>query len=317
MKGTRLIVQGILFLALVAGCGRIPMHEQGSGVYFRFSADQSTETEMVRVCFYDAVSHDLVSNDFLPSGGGFIDIQAGVYDVVIYSLGTEVTQVSGTEKRAGAYAFTDATGVRIRPQSAQAKDDENHNLVGTQEQQVIFEPDNLLAGKMAGAVLPIRPDDAEPVVLSAELSPVSESWTLEIPYVEGAERIRDAEVYVTGQADGRFLWDGRTTGHPCAIAPESKMDVQNGRIETTFNTFGKFPQADSDVLVMVLVTTNSGARCLYVYDVTDQWLNPDNSTHRLIFDETVEIPKDDYQGSGVDPVVIGWDGEDITVIIGC
>jgi len=318
MKRMRLIVLGILLIVLAAGCRRITLHEQGSGVFIRMSVDQNQDLpEMVRVCFYDIVSHDLVAEDFLPSGGGFVDIQAGVYDVVIYGLGTEVTQVSGTEKRAGAYAFTDATGVRVRPQSAQARDDEIYAEIGTKEQPVIFEPDHLFVGKISGAVVPIRPDDAETVILSADLSCISESWTVEIPYIEGAERIRSAEVYITGQADGRFLWDGRTTGHPCAIAPETRIDVQNGRIESAFNTFGKNPQADSDVLVMVLVTTNGGARCLYVCNVTDQWLNPDNSTHRLLFDQTVEIPEDDYEGSGFDPVVVGWDGEDIPVIIGC
>ena len=78
-----------------------------------------------------------------------------------------------------------------------------------------------------------------------------------------------------------------------------------------------FTLPDSDVLVMVLVTTNSGARCLYVYDVTDQWLNPDNSTHRLIFEETMEIPDDDYQGGEVDPVATDWEGVVIPVLIEC
>lgn len=338
MKGIRLIVLDILLIYLAVGCSRIPLHEQGSGVFFRISVDQSLDPsmeaylsegpssrdkfvgkmpEMVRVCFYDVVSHDLVSEDFLPAGGGFVDIESGVYDVILYSLGTEVTQVSGTEKRAGAYAFTDATGVRVRPQSAQAKDDEIYDRVSTQEQPVIFEPDHLFVGKLSGAVVPVRPEDAETVILSAELSRLSESWTVEIPYIEGAERIQSAEVYITGQADGRFLWDGRTTGHPCAIALESEFDIREGKIRSVFNTFGKYPQADSDVLVMVLVTTNSGIRCLYVYDATDQWLNPDNTTHRLLFDETMVIPDDDYEGGGLDPVVIGWDGEEITVIIGC
>jgi len=337
MKKVRLFIWGLLLLAFAAGCQRIPMHERGSGVYLRISLDQSLDPsmeeyldahpsmhdkvagkmpEMVRVCFYDIVSHDLVCEDFLPGGGGFVDVQAGVYDVIVYGLGLEATQVSGTEVRAGGYAFTNTTGIRVRPQAAQIKDDEDDNQAGTQEQPVIFEPDHLFVGKIAGAIVPVQPDDAEPVVLTAELSRISESWTLEIPNIEGAERIRDAEVYVTGQAAGRFLWDGRITGHPCAISPECEIDVQEGRLESVFNTFGKYPQQDSDVLVMVLVTTISDARCLYVYDATDQWLNPDNTSLRLVFEKTMEIPGEDYQGDGVDPVVIAWDNEDITVHIG-
>jgi len=338
MKGIRLAIFGIVLLALAAGCSRIPLHEQGSGVYLHLTVDRSQDPlmeayldahpslrekfvgkmpEMVRACFYDAVSHDLVSEDFLPPTGGFVSIRDGIYDVVIYSMGTEATQVSGSAKRAGAYAFTDPTGVRVRPQSAHAMGDEIDNPITSAEQPVVFEPDHLFVGKIAGAVVPVRPDDADPVILSAVLTSISESWSIEIPYIEGAERIRTAEVFVTGLADGRFLWDGRTTGRPCAIGLKSEIDAQGGRIDAVFNSFGRYPQPGSDVLVMVLVTTNSGARCLFSYNAADQWLNPDNSAHRLIFDETMEIPGDDYKGSGVDPVVIGWEGEEITVIIAC
>ena len=87
MKKIRLFVWGLLLLAFAAGCQRIPMHERGSGVYLRISLDQSVDPsmeeyldahpsmrdkvagkmpEMVRVCFYDIVSHDLVCEDFLP-----------------------------------------------------------------------------------------------------------------------------------------------------------------------------------------------------------------------------------------------------------
>ena len=331
-------VLSILLLVLAAGCQRIPMHERGAGIYLRVSIDQSLDPamtalldldarpslherivgkkpELVRVCFYDAVSHELVAEDFLPVEGGFVNVAAGVYDVIVYNLGTEATQVSGTEVRAGGYAFTDPTGIRVKLLSAQAKE-EGDEPIGTEEQPVIFEPDHLFAGKMAGAMVSVRPDDAEPEVLATELSCISESWILEIADIVGAEHIQNAEVSVTGQAAGRFLWDARTTNHPCALGLETEIDVEQGRLFSVFNTFGKYPQPDCDVMVYVLVTTNSNAHCLFVYDVTDQWLNPDNSAHLIRIGERMEIPGDDYHGSGFNPVVIGWDGVEIPVIIG-
>lgn len=331
-------VLSILLLVLAAGCQRIPMHERGAGIYLRVSIDQTLDPamtalldfdarpslrervagkkpELVRVCFYDAVSHELVAEDFLPAEGGFVNVAAGVYDVVVYSLGTEATQVSGTEVRAGGYAFTDPTGIRVKLLSAQAKE-EGDEPIGTEEQPVIFEPDHVFAGKIAGAMVSVHPDDAEPEVLATELSRISESWILEIADIVGAAHIQKAEVYVTGQAAGRFLWDARTTNHPCALGLETEIDIQQGRLFSVFNTFGKYPQPDCDVMVYVLVTTNSNAHCLFVYDVTDQWLNPDNSAHLIRIGERMEIPGDDYHGSGFNPVVIGWDGVEIPVIIG-
>ena len=331
-------ILGILLLVLAAGCQRIPMHERGAGIYLRISVDQSLDPamtalldfdarpsqrdivvgkkpELVRVCFYDAVSHELVAEDFLPAEGGFVDIAAGVYDVIVYSLGTEATQVSGTEVRAGGYAFTDPTGIRVKLLSAQAKE-EDDDPIGTEEQPVIFEPDHLFVGKIAGARVSLHPDDAEPEVLVTELSRISESWILEIEDIVGAAHIQKAEVYVTGQAAGRFLWDGRTTNHPCALGIETEIDIQRRRLFSVFNTFGKYPQPDCDVMVYVLVTTNSNAHCLYVYDVTDQWLNPDNSAHLIRIRDRMEIPGDDYHGNDFNPVVTDWDGVEIPVLIG-
>ena len=331
-------VLSILLLVLAAGCQRIPMHERGAGIYLRISVDQSLDPamtalldfdarpsqrdivvgkkpELVRVCFYDAVSHELVAEDFLPAEGGFVDIAAGVYDVIVYSLGTEATQVSGTEVRAGGYAFTDPTGIRVKLLSAQAKE-EDDDPIGTEEQPVFFEPDHLFVGKIAGARVSLHPDDAEPEVLVTELSRISESWILEIEDIVGAAHIQKAEVYVTGQAAGRFLWDGRTTNHPCALGIETEIDIQRRRLFSVFNTFGKYPQPDCDVMVYVLVTTNSNAHCLYVYDVTDQWLNPDNSAHLIRIRDRMEIPGDDYHGNDFNPVVTDWDGVEIPVLIG-
>ena len=331
-------VLSILLLVLAAGCQRIPMHERGAGIYLRISVDQSLDPamtalldfdarpsqryivvgkkpELVRVCFYDAVSHELVAEDFLPAEGGFVDIAAGVYDVIVYSLGTEATQVSGTEVRAGGYAFTDPTGIRVKLLSTQAKE-EDDDPIGTEEQPVIFEPDHLFVGKIAGARVSLHPDDAEPEVLVTELSRISESWILEIEDIVGAAHIQKAEVYVTGQAAGRFLWDGRTTNHPCALGIETEIDIQRRRLFSVFNTFGKYPQPDCDVMVYVLVTTNSNAHCLYVYDVTDQWLNPDNSAHLIRIRDRMEIPGDDYHGNDFNPVVTDWDGVEIPVLIG-
>ena len=324
----------LLILALVA-CHRIPMYEASSGVFLRLDLQTELDAEfsenidfaahpellakltgkapeMVRACFYDAVSHELVAEDYLPPEGGFIHIPTGVYDVLVYSLGTEATQVDGTRTRAGAYAFTSATGARVK---VQTKADSGEGAVA--EQAVIWEPDPLYAGRIAGAVIPVYPEgEEESVVLESVLKRSVESWSLEIREVEGAERIAGAEAYVIGQAAGRYLWDGRSTNHPASLVCPLVVNAAKGQLWTVFNTFGKFPEAESDVVVDLLVTTTGGARCSYIFDVTDQWVNPDNTAHRIVIDVLVEIPDDNYSGGGFDPLVEEWDGEEIDIIVG-
>lgn len=325
----------LLSLLALAACHRIPMYEASSGVFLRldlkteldaefsenidFAAHPEllakvtgTAPEMVRACFYDADSHELVAEDFLPPEGGFIHIPTGMYDVLVYSLGTEATQVEGTKTRAGAYAFTSPTGARVKVQT-KAGGGEDSEV----EQAVIWEPDPLYAGRIAGAVIPVYPEgEEESVVLESVLKRSVETWSLEIREVEGAERIAAAEAYVTGQAAGRYLWDGRTTNHPASLVCPLVVNPAKGQLWTVFNTFGKFPEAESDVVVDLLVTTTGGARCSYIFDVTDQWKNPDNTAHRIVIDVLVEIPDENYSGGGFDPIVEDWDGEEIDIIVG-
>ena len=174
----------------------------------------------------------------------------------------------------------------------------------------------MFVGKIAGAMVPVRPTDAEPTVLSAELTRLSESWILEVEDVEGAARIREAEVYLTGQAAGRYLWDDRMSNHSCALGFDTEIDLAKGQLFAVFNTFGRYPQAETDVIVNLLLTMANGSRIRYVFDVTDQWRNPDNTAHRLVIDDLIEIPGDTFDGGGFSPVVNDWDGEEIDIIIG-
>ena len=335
-----LAVLGVVFTA----CRRIPMFEATSGVYMRLKLELEQEQqfgevvdfnthpellekvngkkpEIVRVCFYDAVSHELVAEDFLPPEGGFVNVASGDYDVIIYSLGTSVTQVEGTSTRGGAYAFTSRTGTKLKvvggpADSVKGTGDEDPEVEGGDGQPVIYEPDHIFTGRIADASIPVHTEgEAGAVVLESELKRFTESWSLEVLAVEGAEHIAGVNAYLTGQAAGHYLWDRRSTNHPASLVFPLVVDVSKGQLWTVFNTFGKFPQAESDVIVYILVTTTGGARCSFIFDVTEQWTNPDNTAHRIVIEDLLEIPDDSYSGSGFEPVVSDWDGEEIEVIV--
>ena len=329
-----LAMLGVVFTA----CRRIPMYESTSGVYMRLKLDLEQEQqfgglvdfqthpellekvngkmpEMVRVCFYDAVSHELVAEDFLPPEGGFVNVAPGDYDVIIYSLGTSVTQVEGTGTRAGAYAFTSRTGTKLKVSGSPA-DAGDEDPEAEDGQPVIYEPDHLYVGRIADASIPVHSEgESSAVVLESELKRFTESWSLEVLAVEGAQYIAGVNAYLIGQAAGHYLWDRRSTNHPASLVCPLLVDVSTGQLWTVFNTFGKFPQAESDVVVYILVTTTAGARCSFIFDVTEQWLNPDNMAHRIVIDKLLEIPDDSYSGSGFEPVVSDWDVEEIEVIV--
>ena len=311
-------------LALVA-CKRIPLYDPQSDVYLKVnyvSPDVKLNDDIdiendpylhekvygirpdnVRVCFYDPLTHRMVAEDYLPAEGGFVDIPAGTYDLIVYGLGTEATIVKDTETRAMAYAYTSLTGTRVRVLGNETR--------ATEEFNIIFEPDHLFAASKEGVVIPVHADIDKPVVIEVDATTLLESYSFEVLNIEGAGRIQKADIYITGQAPGKYLWDRRFPATPGAIWFQADINVEKGHIYTVFNTFGKLPRERNDVFLNVLVTDTQGSRYQWVYDVTNQFDNPDNTNHEIIIDDPIIIPEGG--GGGFNHEVHAWEEEVIYI----
>ena len=321
------LVRGVLpalaLLVLAPCCKRIPLYDPRSDVYLKLDIRLASEAGLsadidfdanpdllekirgrlpgsVRVCFYDCVTHELAAEDYLPAEGGFVNVPAGSYDLMVYSLGSESTRVSETGSRAGAYAYTGGSGSKVRTRAGDGGE------AGT-EYPVIYEPDHLFAGCIPGVVIPVHADIDRTIVLECEMTTILETYTFEVKFVEGAGRIREADVYITGQAPGKYLWDRRFPAKACAICFRSRIDAEKGHLFSVFNTFGKLPGLRSDVYLNVLATSQDGARYQWTFDVTDQFDNPDNTGHEIIIEEQIFIPEGGT--GGFMPTVGDWNTE--------
>lgn len=311
-------------LALVA-CKRIPLYDPQSDVFLKvnyiipevnLNDDIDIENdpyihekvfgrlpEEIRVCFYDPLTHALVAEDFLPAQGGFVNIPAGTYDMIVYGLGTEATIVKDTDTRAMAYAYTSFTGTKVRVVGNETRSAEEFNI--------IFEPDHLFEASAEGIVIPVHSEIDKPVVIEVDATTLLESYSFEVLNIQGAGRIRKADIYITGQAPGKYLWDRRLPNKPGAIWFQAEVNVEKGHIYTVFNTFGKYPGERNDVFLNVLVTDAQGDRYQWVYDVTDQFDNPDNTHHEIIIDDPIVIPEGG--GGGFNHEVQAWEEEVIYI----
>ena len=326
-----LLVRGALpalaLLVLAPGCKRIPLYDPRSDVYLKLDIRLASERDLgadidfdaypellekvrgrlpgsVRVCFYDCVTHELAAEDYLPAEGGFIDVPAGTYDLMVYSLGSESTRVMDAGSRAGAYAFTGGSGSKVRTRAGDGGEP-------AAEYPVIYEPDHLFAGCIPGVVVPVHADIDRTVVLECGMTTILETYTFEARFVEGAGRIREADVYITGQAPGKYLWDRRFPAKACALCFRSTIDPGKGQLFSVFNTFGKLPGLRSDVYLNVLATSQDGARYQWTFDVTDQFDNPDNTGHEIIIEEQLAVPEGGT--GGFLPTVGDWNAEIIEV----
>ena len=73
------------------------------------------------------------------------------------------------------------------------------------------------------------------VVVEIEMTTLIDTYTLEVRYIEGAGRIQKADVYITGQAPLKYMWDRRFSNKPSAIYFESVVDPKKGNLFTAFN----------------------------------------------------------------------------------
>ncbi len=318
----------LLMIVCMPACRLIPLYDPESSVYLRLNIKLNTDVvlnedidlegnpelrdkvhgkmpQTVRACFYNAETHKLVAEEYLPPEGGFVNISPGVYDIIVYGLGTESTRTKDTDTRGSAHALTSETGTSVR--ITKSLDDGTKAI---EDYTVIFEPDHIFTGTKANAEVPVHAKNEELVVIDIDMTTMLETYSLEVRYIEGAGRIKKADVYITGHAPSKYMWDRRFPNSACALYFESVIDEKRGHLFTVFNTFGKFPNARNEVYLNVLVTDISGGRYQWIFDVTDQFDDPDNNTHEIIIEDRVVIPEG---GDGFTHEVENWDNEVIYV----
>ena len=319
-------------LACLLSCQRIPLHDPDSGVYLKLELKLNVDVavpaaidlsrhpdlaakvniskpQTVHVCFYDPETHKLVAEDFLEGEGGFVHLSPGEYDMIVYGLGNEVTQVDGTQTRGAARAFTSALGTRVKVNKAEAEEQQT-------EFDVIYEPDHLLVGRKERVTIPVHAaDEGSVIVIDDEMETLLETYAFSMPNVSGVENLKSVDIYITGQAPSRYLWDKRYPSRAVAIQFSGVLDAEDGGISSVFNTFGKFPDIRSQVYLYMMFTGEGGQQYQYVQDVTEQFNNPDNSGHEIVIDEPIEIPEGGGGEAGFNPTVGDWQVEVIDIPI--
>ena len=302
----KLSLLAILVFTLVAltSCRRIPLYSPESDVYLKLKIYFKTkaeivEPEQVRVCFYDYESHKKINEVLLPLEGGFVDIPAGVYDVIAYTMANQVTKVDGIDTRATLRAYTRETGVIMKV----TKSDGN----GTDNVTVFQEPDDLYTGKLEGVVIPVHSPDEKTLVIEMELESIVETWHLEVRNVKGLQNIASMQAYVTGLTPAKYAWDYRKLNRDSAISFPVQKDQDRSYLTATFNIFGRCPSPGVESWLNLIATDTAGNQYLWVFKVTDQFDNPDNTEHLIIIDdEAMAIPDNPGDVGGFSPIVDEW-----------
>lgn len=344
-RACRYLMAFIVLLTAIYSCQRIPLYEMTTSVNLDLKLnldidldlDLSVETDLdaeyaaklhgkmpeyVEVLFYDMDDHHLVFSKILPAEGGIIDIPEGDYDMVVYSFGTESTQISSTYHRFEAEAYTsDITKNMANKLQAAVENADTltkSETKGYEDDPIIHEPDHLYVAHEEGINIPSFQGKEESITIHATAKTIIDVYSLEVLNIKGAENIEKVEAFITGQIKSNYFGMPKTSDSPATIYTDMRIDGQNNRLYSIFGTFGKLTGEENKIYLDITVTDSGGGQYRYIYDVTDQFDDPENDNNKLVIDAggDIDIPDAAHGGGGLAPSVDPWENENIDIPLG-
>ena len=167
----RLVIFILAVLAVLTGCARRPLEYGTANLNLRLKLNLNVrvngqiqslpEPEMMRVMFFDPYTYDLITESYLPAGGGRISLPPGRYKFIAYNFDTEATLIRNDRNYYSIQAYTNEVSSALKSSmlnsiryaksaaSTKASDEEDSAwelaLQKVQENPVIYEPDHLFA----------------------------------------------------------------------------------------------------------------------------------------------------------------------------
>jgi hypothetical protein len=305
-----MMITSLFMMCLLAtACKRIPLFDPNGGVFLElhldtdYKSDLSCEInvetdeefrykaygnipELVVVIVYDVNTHEQIYETIMPVTGGFLDLEPGTYDIVAYGKGADYTRLSNTRNRGLGRVYTENKLMLI-----------DNSALQYGQFTVITQPDQIYAGRASEMVVPVRPEGSSVTRLHMELTPMVDTYYFIAYNISGLENVSSVNCYMTGQAPDRFLWDEHFTVQPVSVDFTAHKNEQSYSVKGIFNTFGKIPGYSAKAYMYVQIQTRSDKTYRWVYDVTDQFDNPDNTCHAIIVTDPIHIPDDGDSGT--------------------
>lgn len=321
----------VMLFALFAagGCRREPLHDLYVKALLELDIDTDIinrpgypEPETMLVLFFDSETGELVSRDYVGPTGGELAVSPGDYDMFVYNFDTGHTEIGNLNDffRIEASVHENESRLNDLFQSildhyAKRNTDGVRNA-GRQSpgQIVMHEPDHLFLTDSRKVHIPVTVDVEIPAIIRMHARSIAQSWRIEIGPVTGSQYFKSAEIFLTGQTGAHRFHDGAETNGEAVIHFPIYLDSGRKELNTVFNTFHKYPGAVAEVFLVV--TSTSGRRFVYRYDVTGQFDDPHNTEQVIVIREPIDIPDPTGgEGGGFDNEVNPYEDHRFDIVI--
>lgn len=320
MKGKQIICLMLALLSAAVSCQRRDFAERITDVNLVLKVNTQIANagdvplpETMRVDLYDIETGKLKYTDYVGPTGGYIHPSAGKYDLVVYNIGTESTQIRNENLFTEIEAFTSEVSSYLKGQlskflaSVARSKQQSSTSKAPEEERVVYEPDHLFVGHALGVDIPVRYEGDEDIDVTVEIDvhSVVETWNVRVTNVEGLEWVRDVVAVISGQVESHFIGTDEKSGRSVSIFFEKEVDEANHAIVGKFNTFGKHPDETGILSFDINVTDTGGEEQHFHFDVDSQFM--DNPDREIVIDEPITIEEPKTTGGGFVPTVDEWE----------
>ena len=327
---------------LLTACIHRPLEEMGNTHYLRVYIDDSIRNttclfyndtlarpdfklpQVVRITLNDCQNGTQVAESFLQHSGrdslgyyldGYIIADAGNYDLMIYNIGTETTNIRDNYNFGTATAYTNPIQSQLYsriPQSVRAYG----------YSRIVYAPDHLFVTARRQAVVPYTHDIdtlRERNGSFFKASTLVKTYYMQVR-VKGIRYVSTASALISGMAGSSVL---ATQSMVETDTVRLYMEMDNYRaadtantayIYTTFNTFGKLPKENTLLTLTFEFVTTDGRSQVETINITDlfetpmvrenQWILIDRE---IVIDPPPTPPNPGGNSGGFTPKVDEWE----------
>ena len=309
MSRVRYILLVAVAALLAVACQRRPIEEEYLRIYLDLDIEREVvnyevgenEPGLMRVAFFDAVSGEYLSHDFVSQDGGYIFAPYGDVDMVVYNIEAGETHVRNYYVWADIEAYTDEISEQQRSRFTRYLQSRVDTRPSYDDIRVI--PGHLFVARERNLHIP-RHISQDVYIIHATAKTVVESWTVEVNGITGMEWVGSVSMMISGQAGTHFVAVDEDSTIPIALYFDVVSAQRRSMTMTSrFETFGRERTSGDKALLSILFTDIQGHSYMYNFDVSAQMEN--NPAQHIVINGDINIPKPEI-GGGFKPEVDDW-----------
>ena len=339
MRWIRNIIMIVMVVLLAGACQRRPFAESRTKVSLNLTVKtniinhvQGDLPENMRVDLYDPETAELRYTDYVGPHGGYIHPEPGVYDMIVYSIGSESTIVHNEQNYNKIEAYTNEVSAFLKGQIAQflakrsqavkervakkyaalMQDGEQIEKAPqlNEEELVVNQPDHIFVGWYHNLEIPViyEHDEVREIYVEVDAHTLVETWQVEIRNLEGAQWIGSTVSLMSGQKGSVHMGPNKHTERIVSVYFDMKLeDREDGSkcLKGKFNTFGLHPDNLTGAYLDLNIKDKGGKDFYHHFEVTDQFY--DNPERYILIEEKLVVDEPKVEGGGLKPEVTDWE----------